>query len=62
MNKKFVAYFGLFVSILYVLMGAYVLAFGQNQFKDNIRFLIGGLLIAYGIFRLYRLQKSWPKN
>lgn len=62
MNKKYLAFFGLAVSILYVLMGFYVLVFGQEQFKDNMRFIIGGLLIAYGLFRLYRLQKSWPKN
>ena len=55
--SKFITYFSLAMSVVYIMAGAYFL-FGPYLFNINVSFeyapILGGLVLGYGIFRLYR--------
>ncbi|RMG18652.1 MAG: hypothetical protein D6730_22560 [Bacteroidetes bacterium] len=64
MNKTF-AYTSIIMSIAFVVMGALV-AFHPNglylNLDQNYRYLIGFVLLVYGIFRFYRAYKVIRPN
>ncbi len=55
-NRKIVRLFALCVSIAYILFGLGIL-FWKNLFMLDgmVRLIFGGMLLLYGIFRLYRV-------
>jgi formate hydrogenlyase subunit 3/multisubunit Na+/H+ antiporter MnhD subunit len=62
MNKKFFLYLGIIFSILYLIVGLYILLFGKNQFGEQVYIALGTVLVLYGGFRLYRIKKAWSKD
>ncbi len=65
MNKAF-AYTSLIMSIVFVVMGGLVSFHPQGMYlglSQNQRYIIGFILLVYGIFRFYRAYKVLkPKN
>ncbi len=59
MNKKALYYFQIIMSSLYILAGMYFLLIDKSLVINAMfKPIFGGLLIAYGGFRLYRILKS----
>jgi len=60
--QKYMLYFGLFMSVIYVGVGLYFLLgsiLGWTPAPFPYQNIIGGLLIGYGIFRIIRGVKQY---
>lgn len=59
MNNKTLYYFQISMSSLYILAGLYFLLIDKSLVINAMfKPIFGGLLIAYGGFRLFRILKS----
>lgn len=56
----FYKWFKRFIVLCYFLMGAYILFLDNyfDQFPALIKYTIGSIFIAYGVFRFFRLKKE----
>lgn len=56
--NKFARIFGMLMSLLYVGLGLFIM-FASDKLRltlpDNIKYLLGGILILYGIVRFVRV-------
>jgi hypothetical protein len=63
--SKFARIFGLIMTLVYVALGLFVI-FAADTMRlsigDEIRYMLGGILILYGIVRFVRLYKSSTRN
>jgi surface polysaccharide O-acyltransferase-like enzyme len=59
---KFVKIFGLLMTTLYVVLGVYLIFTDEQNSNLNIpakfRYILGGVLILYGIFRFIRVLQA----
>ena len=59
-GTKFNFFFGLFMVLLYVALGGYIIFFweGINNMPSYFRIIFGLVFIAYGVFRFIRNVKQ----
>ncbi len=60
MWKNLSVYFGIFMVLFYFAAGLFVI-FSSNYFLNfqfYQRILLGGMIIVYGVFRLYKVFKT----
>ncbi|WP_299825748.1 hypothetical protein [uncultured Pontibacter sp.] len=69
MAQKFVRIFGLLMTLLYVGLGIFLIAIDKDQLNlnisDEVRLVLGGILILYGaarFIRVYQLSKKSRNN
>lgn len=70
--EKFVGYLGLFMSVFFVFVGVFIIwkqplnvpaYFSSLQSNPSVfHFILGGMLMAYGIFRFVRAYKMVTNN
>lgn len=63
---KFVFYFGLLMTLIYVVLGLFLIFADTTRLNlsipDNIRMVLGGVLILYGIIRFVRVWQTNSKS
>jgi hypothetical protein len=63
---KFVFYFGLLMTSIYVMLGLFLIFADKDQLNlaipDNIKVILGGVLILYGIIRFVRVWQTNSKK
>lgn len=63
---KFVFYFGLIMTLIYVGLGLFLIFADKDQLNlsipDNIKVILGGVLILYGIIRFIRVWQANTKK
>lgn len=63
---KFVFYFGLLMTLIYVMLGIFLIFADKEQLNlaipENIKIILGGVLILYGIIRFIRVWQTNSKN
>lgn len=63
---KFVFYFGLLMTLIYVMLGLFLIFADKDQLNlaipENIKVILGGVLILYGIIRFIRVWQANSKN
>ena len=69
MAQKFVRIFSLLMTLLYVGLGIFLIAIDREQLNldisNEVRFVLGGILILYGaarFVRVYQLNKRSRKD
>ncbi|MBK8846477.1 MAG: hypothetical protein IPO27_08050 [Bacteroidetes bacterium] len=63
MNKKYFYYSAIGFSVLYVLVGLYLIFIDtQLIIKPLYKYLFGGFIIVYGIFRAIRAMQMMKRN
>jgi len=60
MNQKVFTWISGIVSLLYLAFGAYLIFFSPMYFSWQKAF--GGIIIAYGLFRFYRIYRLYLKS
>lgn len=67
--QKFARIFGLLMTLLYVGLGIFILAVDKEQLNldisDEVRYVLGGILILYGaarFVRIYQISKRSRNN
>jgi len=62
---KFARIFGLLMTLIYVALGLFVI-FGGNSLRlsigDEVRYMLGGILILYGVVRFVRAYRRNTRN
>jgi hypothetical protein len=65
MFAKFARIFGIFMTLLYIAMGIFIM-FAADSFNldmpDSMKYALGGILILYGIVRFVRVYNSTRSN
>lgn len=65
MFAKFARIFGIFMTLLYMAMGIFIM-FAADSFNldmpDSMKYALGGILILYGIVRFVRVYNSTRSN
>jgi uncharacterized membrane protein len=63
--RKFVMYFSLIMTLIYVMLGVFLIFSDPEQLNltipDNIRIVLGGILILYGAIRFVRVYQQIRK-
>lgn len=65
MYTKFARIFGLLMTLIYVGLGLFVI-FGSDSMRlsigEEVRYMLGGILILYGVVRFVRIYRSNTRN
>ncbi|ARS36655.1 hypothetical protein [Pontibacter actiniarum] len=59
--SKFARIFGLFMTLFYVALGLFIMFAGERlrlDIADSVKYMLGGVLILYGIVRFVRVYSS----
>ncbi len=65
MFAKFARIFGIFMTLLYICMGIFIMFAGDTMnldIPDTMKYALGGILILYGIVRFVRVYNSTKSN
>ena len=65
MYAKFARIFGIFMTVLYVAMGIFIMFASERlnlDIPDAMRYALGGILILYGIVRFVRVYNTTRSN
>ena len=64
--RKFVMYFSMIMTLIYVMLGVFLIFADKEQLHldipDNIKIVLGGVLILYGLIRFVRVYQQNTKN
>ncbi len=64
--RKFVYYFSMLMTLIYVGLGIFIIFADEEQMNldipQNIKYLLGGILILYGVVRFVRAYKQKSKQ
>jgi len=60
MNQKVFTWVSVTISLLYLVFGVYIIFFSVIDF--TYKKALGGLIIAYGLFRFYRIYRLYLKR
>lgn len=64
--SKFVRVFGLLMTLLYVALGLFIMFADSAQMNmtlpQNVKYILGGIMILYGIVRFVRVYKSTSRT
>jgi hypothetical protein len=63
-NNRFLSWFGIIMVICYVTLGVVILTseYFRVTLTGNFRLYLGILLIIYGIYRGWRVFRTWSGN
>jgi hypothetical protein len=62
---KFARIFGLLMTLIYAGLGLFVIFAGDSMslsIGEEVRYMLGGILILYGIVRFVRMYRSNTRN
>ncbi|RIJ37296.1 hypothetical protein D1627_09145 [Pontibacter oryzae] len=63
--NKFARIFGLLMTLIYVGLGLFIIFAGERlrlDISDSIKYMLGGILILYGVVRFVRVYNSIRSN
>lgn len=64
--RKFVMYFSMIMTLIYVALGIFLIFADEGllnlSIPDNVKIVLGGVLILYGAIRFVRVYQQNAKN
>lgn len=64
--RKFVMYFSMIMTLIYVMLGVFLIFADERllnlSIPDNIKIVLGGVLILYGLIRFVRVYQQNTKD